>query len=381
MNATRAQSADAVYDIDAMKQNVRLFLIPILLSIAPLLSAQKDFKNWPAGSSPQEIGKRVSGRFVGLPHRLTTNQAEQPYIDYPESVTWYGALTFAQLVADKPLTAQLIKRFDPLFGDEAKLIPVPKHVDLTVFGAVPLQIYIENKEKKYLEIGQSMADKQWVNPTPDGLSDQTRFWIDDMYMLTLVEVQACRATGDKKYLDRAALEMTAYLDKLQQPNGLFYHAPDVPFFWGRGNGWVAAGMTEMLRSLPKDHPKRARILEGYRKMMAALLKYQGSDGMWRQLIDHPESWPETSSTGMFDFAMVTGVKNGWLDQKTYAPAARKAWLALLTYLEPNADIRNVCEGTGKKNDYQYYIDRKRNTGDLHGEAPLLWTASAFLRAR
>jgi unsaturated rhamnogalacturonyl hydrolase len=381
MNATRAQSADAVYDIDAMKQNVRLFLIPILLSIAPPLSAQKDFKNWPAGSSPQEIGKRVSGRFVGLPHRLTTNQAEQPYIDYPESVTWYGALTFAQLVADKPLTAQLIKRFDPLFGDEAKLIPVPKHVDLTVFGAVPLQIYIENKEKKYLEIGQSMADKQWVNPTPDGLSDQTRFWIDDMYMLTLVEVQACRATGDKKYLDRAALEMTAYLDKLQQPNGLFYHAPDVPFFWGRGNGWVAAGMTEMLRSLPKDHPKRARILEGYRKMMAALLKYQGSDGMWRQLIDHPESWPETSSTGMFDFAMVTGVKNGWLDQKTYAPAARKAWLALLTYLEPNADIRNVCEGTGKKNDYQYYIDRKRNTGDLHGEAPLLWTASAFLRAR
>jgi unsaturated rhamnogalacturonyl hydrolase len=380
MNATRAQSADAVYDIDAMKQNVRLFLIPILLSIAPLLSAQKDFKNWPAGSSPQEIGKRVSGRFVGLPHRLTTNQAEQPYIDYPESVTWYGALTFAQLVADKPLTAQLIKRFDPLFGDEAKLIPVPKHVDLTVFGAVPLQIYIENKEKKYLEIGQSMADKQWVNPTPDGLSDQTRFWIDDMYMLTLVEVQACRATGDKKYLDRAALEMTAYLDKLQQPNGLFYHAPDVPFFWGRGNGWVAAGMTEMLRSLPKDHPKRARILEGYRKMMAALLKYQGSDGMWRQLIDHPESWPETSSTGMFDFAMVTGVKNGWLDQKTYAPAARKAWLALLTYLEPNADIRNVCEGTGKKNDYQYYIDRKRNTGDLHGEAPLLWTASAFLRS-
>ena len=362
-----------------MKQNVRLLLIPILLGALPL-SAQKDFSKWPAGSSPQEIGKRVSERFVGLPHRLTTNQAEQPYIDYPESVTWYGALTFAQLAGDKPLTAQLIKRFDPLFGDDAKLIPVPKHVDLTVFGAVPLQIYIDNKEKKYLEIGQGMADKQWAKPTPDGLSDQTRFWIDDMYMLTLAEVQAYRATGEKKYLDRAALEMTAYLDKLQQPNGLFYHAPDVPFFWGRGNGWVAAGMTEMLRSLPKDHPKRARILEDYRKMMAALLKYQGNDGMWRQLIDHPESWPETSSTGMFDFAMVTGVKNGWLDKKKYAPAVRKAWLALLTYLEPDADIRNVCEGTGKKNDYQYYIDRKRNTGDLHGEAPLLWTASAFLRS-
>ena len=71
-----------------------------------------------------------------------------------------------------------------------------------------------------------------------------------MYMLTILELQAYRATGDSKYLDRAANEMVAYLDKLQQPNGLFYHAPDVPFFWGRGDGWVAAGMTEMLRSLP-----------------------------------------------------------------------------------------------------------------------------------
>jgi len=252
-------------------------------------------------------------------------------------------------------------------------------VDLTVCGAVPLQIYIETKQQKYLDLGKSMADKQWAAPTPDGLTSQTRFWIDDMYMITLVEVQAYRATGDSKYLDRAALEMSAYLDKLQQPNGLFYHAPDVPFFWGRGNGWVAAGMAELLRSLPKNHPRRAHILDGYRKMMASLLKYQGGDGMWRQLIDHPESWPETSSTGMFTFAMVTGVKNGWLDKKTYAPAARKAWLGLVTYLEPNGDIRDVCEGTGKKNDYQYYIDRKRITGDLHGEAPLLWTAFAFLR--
>ncbi len=350
-----------------------------ILCAALAANAQKEFRNWPAGTSPQEIGKRVTERFLTLPHRLTTNQAEQAYIDYPEAVTWYGGLTFADLAADKDLTTKLIQRFDPLFTDDAKLIPVPKHVDLTVFGAVPLQIYIENKKPKYLDLGRSMADKQWADPTPEGLTSQTRFWIDDMYMITLVELQAYRATRDAKYLDRAALEMSAYLDKLQQPNGLFFHAPDVPFFWGRGNGWVAAGMTELLRSLPKNHPRRARILDAYRKMMASLLKYQAADGMWRQLIDHPESWPETSSTGMFTFAMVTGVKNGWLDKKTYAPASRKAWLGLVTYLEPNGDIRDVCEGTGKNNNYQYYIDRKRITGDLHGEAPLLWTASALLR--
>ena len=120
-------------------------------------------------------------------------------------------------------------------------------------------------------------------------------------------------------------------------------------------------------------------MEGYKKMMAALLKYQGADGMWRQLIDHPEAWPETSSTGMFTFAMITGVKNGWLDKRIYAPAARKGWLGLISYIEPNGDIRDVCEGTGKNNNLQYYLARKRNTGDLHGQAPILWSASAFLR--
>jgi rhamnogalacturonyl hydrolase YesR len=200
-----------------------------------------------------------------------------------------------------------------------------------------------------------------------------------MYMLTMLQIEAYRATGDRKYIDRGALEMAAYLDKLQQPNGLFYHAPDVPFFWGRGDGWVAAGMSEMLRSLPQDDPYRARILAGYQKMMKALLQYQSKDGTWRQLIDHEEAWPESSSTGMFTFAMITGVKNGWLDDAAYGPAARRAWLALVGYVDQNDNVTSVCEGTNKKNDLQYYLLRQRKTGDFHGQAPVLWAAAALLR--
>ena len=339
----------------------------------------KEFSNWPEGTSPQEIGKRVAERYVSSNYLNLVREHPTPTIIYPEVCTWYGALTFAQLTYDTDLTQRLIKRFEPLFGERSSLIPKPNHVDNTVFGTVPLEIYIETKDPKYLDLGKSIADAQWQNPTPDGLTSQTRYWIDDMYMITEVEVQAYRATADRKYLDRAAHEMSAYLDKLQQRKGLFYHAPDVPFFWGRGNGWVAAGMTELLRSMPQDHAERAHILSSYRKMLATLLKYQNQDGTWNQLIDHPEAWPETSSTGMFTFAMITGVKNGWLDKKTYAPAARKAWLGLVHYIDAKGDISNVCEGTNKKNDLNYYLTRARNTGDLHGEAPILWSASALLR--
>lgn len=352
--------------------------------------------DWPAGTSPAEIGKRVAERFVPRPHGNMDWVPTKGSIIYPEGCAWYGALTFARRTRDADLARRLAARFEPLFTREAHLLPTADHVDPSMFGAVPLELYMQTRDPRYLAIGIAIADRQWQPLTPErwaamkpeeratgleaakkGLSPQTRFWIDDMYMIPILQVQAYRATGRTVYLDRAAREMVAYLDRLQQPNGLFFHAPDVPFYWGRGNGWYAAGMAELLRALPATHPNRARILAGYRTMMATLLAAQGSDGMWRQLIDRPESWAESSGTGMFTFAMIVGSRNGWLDA-AYADAARRGWLALCARIDANGDLRDVCEGTNKKNDYQYYLDRKRNTGDLHGQAPVLWCATALL---
>jgi rhamnogalacturonyl hydrolase YesR len=355
----------------------RIATVALFISAAAVtVSAQQDyFSNWPPGRSPQEIGKALAEHFVTSPHQYTAT------IHYSEVGAWYGALTFAELTHDIDLRDRLIRKFDPIMpgGAEAGRIPVRRHVDDEIFGIVPLEIAIQARDKKHLDYGLSFADRQWENPQPDGLSGETRYWIDDMYMLTILQLQAWRATGDKKYLDRAANEMVAYIDKLQQPNGLFYHAPDVPFFWGRGDGWVAAGMAEMLRDLPADHPQRARIMAAYKLMMAALLKYQAADGMWRQLIDHDEAWEESSSSGMFTFALITGVRNGWLDAATYGPAARKAWIAVTGFIDQNSDMTSVCEGTGKKNDLEYYLERQRKTGDFHGQEPVLWAASALLR--
>jgi rhamnogalacturonyl hydrolase YesR len=350
-----------------------------------------DFKDWPKGSSPKEIGKRLADHFVATPHTNFNRPTPPRTITYPETCTWYGALTFAKETGDKKLVEQLAERFEPLFGSRDTLIPKPDHVDLSVFGSVPLELYMQTKDQRYLVLGKNIADKQWAAPEgprikPEsyyyynkGMTWQTRMWIDDMFMITAVQAQAYRATGDTVYINRAAREMVVYLDTLQMPNGLFYHAPDVPFFWGRGDGWMAVGMSELLSSLPKNNPNYTRIMSGYKLMMASLLKHQAEDGMWHQLIDDPTSWAETSCTGMFTFAFITGVKNGWLDKKTYAPAARKAWLKLITYINENNDITEVCEGTNKKNDRQYYLDRKRNIGDLHGQAPVLWCATALLR--
>lgn len=163
---------------------------------------------------------------------------------------------------------QLVQRFEPLLREEKNLIPDPDPVDWTVFAAVPLEIYIQNKDLRCLALGEWMAQKQWGEPygrrirttarenLQRGLSWQTRLLIDDMFMINMAQAPAYRATGHRFYIDRAAKETVHYLDNLQKPNGLFHHVPHAPFHWGRGNGWMAVGMAEVLHSLPADVPNR-----------------------------------------------------------------------------------------------------------------------------
>ena len=120
-------------------------------------------------------------------------------------------------------------------------------------------------------------------------------------------------------------------------------------------------------------------MKGYLAMMESLKKYQAPTGMWNQLIDQPDCWAETSGSAMFTYAFIIGVKQGWLDTNEYAPAARKAWLALIAYIDECNNVTEVCIGTGKKNDKQYYYDRPRMASDFHGQAPYLWCAATLLK--
>ena len=340
--------------------------------------------DFPQGYTPQEIGSKLSHHFLHSPHYTPGGKN----IHYAEVCTWLGALRFGEETNDQKLLDSLAMRFEPFFSTEKDLLPGMNHVDLNMFGSLPLELYMINKDQRCYDLGMKYADTQWKAPADateeqkgfakKGYSWETRLWIDDMFMITIIQNQAYRVTGNRKYLDSAAREMVYYLDELQEPNGLFYHAPDVPFFWARGNGWMAARMTELLKVLPESSKYRGRILKGYRAMMQSLKEFQGKDGMWNQLINEPDFWPETSGSAMFTYAIISGVKHGWLDRDEFTSVARNAWLALVPYIDENCDVREVCIGTNKKNDRQYYYDRPRITGDYHGQAPYLWCADALL---
>lgn len=94
-------------------------------------------------------------------------------------------------------------------------------------------------------------------------------------------------------------------------------------------------------------------------------------------ITNPDSYAETSSTGMFIYALASGIDNGWLPKEKYMPNVVKGWEALAGYVNKKGKTRNVCIATNAKNSERHYLKRWKLTGDYHGQAAVLWAATAM----
>lgn len=339
--------------------------------------------DWPAAADPARVGTRLARHFAD------TDPAGSKH--YKLACAWYGALEVAALLQDQALLDRLAGGYAPYRDSHAGLLAGPGHVDENVFGIVPLEIARLTGDAGLRAEGLALADHQRAN-----IDAHKRLAIDDMFMVTALQVQAWRASGDPAYLDLAAATLVEYLDALQQDDGLFFHHPDFRHRWARGNGWVAAGMTELLRELPPGHVHYPAIRGGYERMMRGLEAHQIASGdgagLWKQILDSddPRNWPETSGSAMFTYALATGVRNGWLDPARYGPVARAGWLALVERLTADGQLRDVSNWAYRPSshpggpDYagdeeNYYFQRERLTADDHGQAPMLWSAAALLR--
>lgn len=365
------------------KRKISCFQLLLIAFLLVFLSCKKSdlIQNnifWTEEKSPEIIGKMVIDDLFTRTDLMMYMTDFWTGVHYAEACAGFGAARLAGLLSDSDIIDRLSDRYLKVIEDS--LVKDANHVDANVYGILPLELYMQGAGDIFLHQGLELADGQWEDTLPNGLSDQVRYWIDDIWMIASLQVQAYRATGDDIYLRRAAKVVDSYLNRLQQPNGLFHHGEGAPFFWGRGNGWVAAGLAELLSELSEGSKYYNSILEGYKKMMNALLEYQAEDGMWRQLIDEEGAWKETSSTAMFGYAMTVGVKKGLLPKDKFAPVYQKAWLSLVEYINEDGKVTDVCVGTGKSNDINYYLERPRTTGDLHGQAPLLWFAYSLLES-
>lgn len=325
---------------------------------------------------PEAVGTKIIKQLLERDEIMKYETDFLNTVHYAEAITAMGALKLARLLNDSGLVEALHVRYEGILTNFDTL--PANHVDANVIGVLPLQFYHWGKNPDYKRMGLEMADTQWKNPLPGGLSNQVRYWIDDMYMVGILQIEAFKVTGERQYVDRVALTMNDYLNKLQQPNGLFYHGPEAPFFWSRGNGWMAVALAELLSVLPRNHPSFDSISESYSKMMNSLVRYQSDSGMWRQLIDYENAWEESSGSAMFAYAIKLGLDHGIISGDKYEKAWETAWLALASRIDDKGKLSGICVGTGQSKDAQYYLDRPSVSGDLHGQAPMLWLSFSIL---
>ena len=164
-------------------------------------------------------------------------------------------------------------------------------------------------------------------------------WCDAIFMSPPAWLDLANQTGEAKYRDYAMAEFWAATDFLYDPAEKLYFRDSRFFerrddqgrklFWSRGNGWVFAGIANMLDLLPRDHADRPRLEKLFRDMAAKLKAVQKADGYWAPSLLGPENSPaETSGTGFFVFGLAWGVNRGLLSGAEYRPAIYRGWDAL-----------------------------------------------------
>lgn len=223
----------------------------------------------------------------------------------------------------------------------------------------------------------------WRPNSPDGPT----IWADDLYMGLPFLIRLAEHKKDPNLLNDAILQVINYASYLQDTDGVWYHAYFVDkksrscCKWGRANGWVAVAIAQVLTATPSTHPKYEQLLNIYRKHINGLIKLQSKDGLWNQVLDHPElSWgTETTCSAQFIYSIARGINKGWLDS-SYTPAAIKALNALSDYsrISERGDLLKVCSSTSIGNDLEYYNTRKPEVigrTDRHGDGLILLALS------
>jgi rhamnogalacturonyl hydrolase YesR len=164
-------------------------------------------------------------------------------------------------------------------------------------------------------------------------------WCDALFMAPPAWLELARQTGDRRYADFALAEFwsaTAFLfdpaESLYFRDSRFFERRDDKgrkLFWSRGNGWVFAGLANMLDALPADHPDRVGIEKLFRQMAEKLKAVQKPDGYWApSLLGAENSPPESSGTGFYVYGLAWGIKHGLLDPAEYRASVVSGWGAL-----------------------------------------------------
>ncbi|MBN1155046.1 glycoside hydrolase family 88 protein [candidate division KSB1 bacterium] len=254
--------------------------------------------------------------------------------------------------------------------------------DCGAMGASVIEVHLRDPQTRYRQYINEAANH--IKTRQSRLDDGTlvrhfphkmTLWGDDLYMSIALIARMADLHDERQkseYLDDAVKQVINYHHYLFNENmGLMHHCwySDVEetnvAFWGRVNGWALLAHVELLDRLPQDHPQRALLISLLQRHILGIARYQGSNGLWHQLLDKVDSYEETSCSAIFTYVIARAVNKNYIDPR-YASIARNGWEGIKTRVRPDGQVEGVCAGTGVADDLVHYYHRPTPLNDIHG---------------
>lgn len=337
-----------------------------------------------AQAEPESAAARIHQRKQRTPVEVATALSNHygkqlKKIEYIPSLAVIGRQRLGELTGNTMLNDQANTVIDPWLGRNHKVTGRTPGGSAVAGYLVFADAFRRNHDERCQEIVLDVAsvglDKKTGQPV-DIVPNHSQM-SDSVFMDGPLLAVAGRLSDDPRYYEACRNHIRSMQKLCLRDDGIYRHSPLDEAAWGRGNGFPALGLALVLSELPTDWSGRGEILKSFQDHIAALVKHQDATGMWHQVVDRPESYREFTSTCMITFAMLRGMRRGWLDSETYQESADRGWNAIKSRIGLNGrDLTDVCTGTGKQKDLDAYFHRTAILGrDDRGGAMALMVAT------
>lgn len=330
-----------------------------LLLFLPSLTAQKnrafEVKQVMERVADWQIANHNDLQYRAQNKRL--NRGKHHPLDWTNGALYVGMTKWADMAEDEKYFLWLKNIGET---NDWKLHKRIYHADDHTVGQTYVHLYRKYKDEKMIQPTINQLDYILYHPSMSKMTWRSKFhqdrwnWCDALFMSPPVWAMISKITRDKKYLDFMVKEFKATTDFLFDKKESLYYRDEsyigekdngTKIFWSRGNGWVLAGLVNVMIELDPKGTEYKYFLKIYKKMAQKLLEIQTPEGHWAMSLLGQKFYPtpETSGSSFFTFGLAWGINLGILDSKIYRPVVEKAWKALvghvnedgmLTYVQP-----------------------------------------------
>lgn len=257
-------------------------------------------------------------------------------------------------------------------------------------GGFDWNLYRVTGDTAWLE-GARAAGEQWLaEPRRDVegalLDPRGRYTIDIVSGLATVPIIYGHILDDSRFFDEAWLQLDVARGYLEDPatglwysrwgHGLHTHRPN-PGLWGRGNGWLVNAWGRTMHLWNPAHPRYADALAVWQCYCRDNAAMQTGSGMFRQLMDRPCSFEETTATGLIGAGIAHGILGDTLPTELGAVAFRAA-IGLAGIVDDDGNVHNPSTTAGGYNFERQYASCAI-FNDPHGDGAVMGCCAAVHR--